>query len=210
MKTNKLNLSIVLILFLCSISSLTNGQNQSAWQSLFDGRTLNGWTANEKTDVFSLANGTIVVKGGRSHLFYTGNVLNADFRNFELKADVMTEPGTNSGIFIHTKFQNEGWLQNGNEIQINNSSPDPQKTGGIFNTYAIEESPVKDNEWFTMDIIVEGPHVIVKVNGTTVTDYTEQDTQKPLNIFTNGTIAIQGHSEGSVTYLKNIQIRAIN
>jgi hypothetical protein len=39
------------------------------WQSLFDGKTLDGWRASENKDTFSFRDGMIVVDGPRSHLF---------------------------------------------------------------------------------------------------------------------------------------------
>ena len=46
-----------------------------------------------------------------------------DFRNFEFSAEVMTSPGANSGIYVHTKWQPEGWPVAGYELQVINSNP---------------------------------------------------------------------------------------
>lgn len=202
---NSVLLFLICNLFVFHIQGQDTKQNE--WQSMFDGKTLNGWKANENKEVFTVSKGTIVAKGGRSHLFYTGPIANSNFKNFEFKADVMTEPGTNSGIFIHTKFQDEGWLQTGYEIQLNNGGSDKQKTGGIYNIAPVMVSPVSDMEWFNIHIIVNNQNIIVKINNETIIDYTEKDTQKPISKFVQGTIAIQGHSEGSVAYLKNIIIK---
>ena len=56
------------------------------WQPLFDGETLNGWTSNEEIpDCFSVEDGAIKIQGGRAHLFYSGEVATAQFKNFELQ-----------------------------------------------------------------------------------------------------------------------------
>ncbi|HUX57947.1 MAG TPA: DUF1080 domain-containing protein [Bacteroidales bacterium] len=204
---NRALLFLICNLFVFHIQGQDTKQNE--WQSLFDGKILNGWQANENKEVFTVSKGMIVAKGGRSHLFYTGPISNANFKNFELKADVMTEPGTNSGIFIHTKFQDEGWPKTGYEIQINNSSTDKQMTGSIYNIVPDSISPVKDMEWFTINVIVNNQNVVVEINNRTVANYTERDPQKPISIFTGGTIALQGHSEGSMAYFKNIYIKSI-
>lgn len=202
---------IILIEFLCLSMSQIQGQQtkQPEWISLFDGKTLKGWQANENKEVFTVSDGTIVAKGGKSHLFYTGPVENASFRNFEIKADVMTEPGTNSGIFIHTKYQDQGWLQTGYEIQINNTAPDKQKTGSIYNIFPDTLSIVKDKVWFNIYVRVVNQNVTVKVNNKTVAEYTEKDPQKTIAKFIEGTIALQGHSNGSLAYFRNIYIKPI-
>ena len=81
------------------------------WISLFDGKTLDGWKASEKPGSFRVEDGTIVCDGPRSHLFYMGKDGAARFKNFELTAEVMTTPGSNSGIYIHTEYQDETGLQ---------------------------------------------------------------------------------------------------
>ena len=88
------------------------------WQPLFNGRDLDGWRASENTGSFSVVDGAIKVFGPRSHLFYTGPVNGAAFTNFEFEAEVMTKPGANSGIFIHTAWQESGWPKQGYEAQV--------------------------------------------------------------------------------------------
>src|SRR5215831_26946 len=88
------------------------------WITLFDGKSLSGWKAGEQPGAFSVANGQMVVQGGRSHLFYAGPVHNSDFKNFEFSADVMTRPRSNSGIYFHTAIQPTGWPRAGFEVQI--------------------------------------------------------------------------------------------
>jgi len=45
----------------------------------------------------------------RSHLFMSATrKVAGDFQNFHFKADVQTTPGSNSGIFFHTRYQNDG------------------------------------------------------------------------------------------------------
>ncbi len=55
----------------------------------------------DNATTFTVENGTIVANGPVAHLFYNGNFNNHEFKNFELKADVMTTPGSNSGIYFH-------------------------------------------------------------------------------------------------------------
>ena len=186
------------------------------WVALFDGKSLDGWKASDDPASFSVQDGQIVVnaKGGPSHLFYDGPVQNHDFRNFELKLDIMTQPGANSGVYIHTQFQPHGWPSHGYEVQVNNSHTDPKRTGGLYGVSDVYEAPAKDNEWFTMTIKVEVPHVTTAVNGKTLVDWIEPNmTQRPPNnpdrILGSGTIALQAHDPKSVVRYKNIMIRPL-
>ena len=71
-------------LSLCSPAIAAPGE----WMSLFDGKSLTGWEANESPGTWVVEDGAIVTKGPRSHLFYTGPAANHDFKNFELSAEV--------------------------------------------------------------------------------------------------------------------------
>lgn len=99
------------------------------WVSLFNGRDLSGWQANENAETFSVEEGLLLVDGPRSHLFYTGEVNNGVFRDFELLVEVKTEPRANSGIFFHTEWQDRGWPAKGYEAQVNQTHGDPRKDG---------------------------------------------------------------------------------
>jgi hypothetical protein len=183
---------------------------------LFDGNTLDGWKASENKDTFSVQDGMIRVKGKRSHLFYVGPDNNANFTNFEWKADVMTRPNANSGMYIHTEYQETGWPKKGYEVQVNNTHKDWRKTGGLYAVMDVKEAPAKDNEWFTQHVIVQGNRIIVKINGKVVTDYTEPPEvaekghpKMPGRKLSGGTIALQGHDPGSEVYYKYIMIKPL-
>lgn len=194
----------------------THTAENEGWISLFDGKTLNGWTASENKDTFKVQDGMIVASGPRSHLFYTGPVQNADFTNFEWKADIMTLPNSNSGMYFHTQYQETGWPDKGYEVQVNNSHSDWRRTGGLYAVADVRQSPAKDNQWFTQHIIVRGKHIIVKVNGITTVDYTEPDSVAqtgyagmPGRKLSSGTFALQGHDPGSTVYFKNIMVKPL-
>ena len=112
----------------CSSQSEVTGE----WISLFDGESLKGWTANENRETFRVEDGLIVAHGPRSHLYYTGPVADHNFKNFELEVEVMTTPGSNSGLYFHTEFEEEGWPAKGYEAQVNNSHTDPRLTGSLY------------------------------------------------------------------------------
>ena len=53
--------------------------------TLFDGKSLDGWKANENTSSFKLEDGKLIVKGDRAHLIYVGPVNDHNFKNFHLR-----------------------------------------------------------------------------------------------------------------------------
>lgn len=209
-----LTLMVSCIIFAgCQQGGLAGGKASSGWQSLFDGKTLNGWKASENKSTFTVRDGMIVVKGDRSHLFYVGPVQNANFTNFEFKADVMTEPGSNSGMYIHTAYQETDWPRKGYEVQVNNSHSDWKRTGSLYDVQNVRQSPAKDNEWFTEHIIVQGKHIVIKVNGVTTVDWTEPENFSsegwPGRRLSSGTFALQGHDPKSVIYYKNVMVKVM-
>ena len=190
------------------------------WISLFDGKSLDGWKANEHVDTFKVVDGQIVVHGERTHLFYVGPARSADFKNFELSADVMTRPGANSGIYFHTAYQPSGWPAAGFEVQVANTHEgangykERKKTGSLYAVRNVYKQLVNDNEWFRMNILVRGKQVQIRLNDMLVVDYVEPDPpfRADLNfqrVINHGTFALQGHDPGSTTYFKDIRVRPL-
>ncbi|MEO5563210.1 MAG: DUF1080 domain-containing protein [Chitinophagaceae bacterium] len=187
---------------------------EDVWTSLFDGKTLNNWKASENPSTFKVDSGMIIVHGPRAHLFYDGEIMNHDFKNFELKALVMTTPGSNSGIFIHTTYQDKGWPSRGYEVQVDNSHTDWRRTGSLYEVANVKEVYVKDYEWFTEHIIVQGKRITIKINDKIVVDYTEPDGVENMEgrkekHLSSGTIALQGHDPASKVYFKQVMIKPL-
>ena len=212
MMTNSFKATLT-VLVLLLVLSFTPRQS-AEWVSLFDGKSLDGWKASENPETFSVVDGKIKVAGPRAHLFYVGTVENHNFDDFEFKAQVMTEPGSNSGMYIHTEYQEEGWPSKGYEIQVNNSHTDWRRTGSLYAVDDVRDVYVKDNEWYTEHIIVKGKQITVKINGNTVVNYTEpDDAERPDSMsgrrLSSGTVALQGHDPKSVVYYKDIMVRPL-
>jgi len=203
---------LITTVVVAALFAFTSFTGRGGWVSLFDGKSLDGWKVGANAASFSVENGAIMVNGNVAHLFYDGPVQQHNFKDFELKADVMTTPGSNSGIYIHTQYQQSGWPQKGYEVQVNNSHTDWRRTGSLWAIQDIKETYVKDNEWFTLDIKVKGKRITVKINGKQVVDYTEPENaarEEGLKgrLLSSGTIALQGHDPKSKVYYKNIRIK---
>lgn len=189
---------------------------QDGWVSLFDGKSLDGWKVGENAATFSVQDGAIVVFGPRAHLYYAGPVQNHVFTDFEWKADVMTFPGANSGMYFHTEYMQGGWPAKGYEVQVNNSHTDPIRTGSLYNIVNVMNvAPASDNEWFTQHIIVQGKKVTIKVNGKITTEYTEPaGVQRPADmagrVIGKGTFAFQGHDPKSRVHYKNVMVKPLS
>ncbi|TWU37186.1 3-keto-disaccharide hydrolase [Novipirellula artificiosorum] len=188
-------------------------KTEADFVSLFDGETMKGWKiAEENPDSWVIEDGSLVCQGDRCHLFYVGDL--APFKNFHFKADVMTTPGSNSGIYFHTSYQPEGWPKQGYECQVNVSHKDPKKTSSLYNVENVADPGVKDNEWYTQEIIVEGRHIVLKVNGKTMVDYTEPENKQPeseqfARRLGEGTFALQAHDPKSKVMIRNLRVKKL-
>lgn len=205
---------ICIAICLFAVTSFTIRNTEPGWQSLFDGKTLNNWKVGNNAGSFSVEDGMIVVNGQVAHLFYDGPVNNHQFKDFEFKADVMTTPGSNSGIYFHTEYQQGGWPKKGYEVQVNNSHTDWRRTGSLYGIQDVKEVYVKDNEWYTEYIKVEGKRIVIKINDKIVVDYTEADNLQrdkgdSLRKLSSGTFALQGHDPKSKVYYKNILVKVL-
>lgn len=198
------------------LSGCNNETPVGEWQSMFDGESLTGWqTAAENPESISVEDGTIKCSGERSHLFYMG-----DFKNFEFETEIKAQKHSNSGVFIHTEYQDEGWPAKGYEIQVNNSyrgstdHPERRKTASIYNIRNIYFPLAEDNEWFTMRIKVVENFVEIFVNDVKVNEYTEPkdpwrwDGGENVKL-SHGTIALQAHDPGSTVYFRNLRIKVL-
>jgi len=191
-----------------------NHSSKDGWISLFDGKSLDGWKVGANANTFSIEDGAIAVNGNVAHLFYDGEVQQHSFRNFEFRADVLTMPGSNSGIYFHTQYQESGWPEKGYEAQVNNTHTDWRRTGSLYAIQDVKEVYVKDGEWFTEQIRVQGKTITVKINDKTVVEYTEPDDPQREEgmkgrLLSAGTFALQGHDPKSKVLYKNIMVKVL-
>jgi len=198
---------------------------ETGFMSIFNGRDFTGWTIAGPAESFTIQDGAIVAKGQASHAYYTGSVGNHRFRDFELKVDIMTRAGSNGGVYVLTEFQETGgnvrasgrFPSKGFEIQVNNSHTDRIRSGSLYHVVdVLDQSPAKDDEWFTEHIIVKGDTITVNVNGRQVVRWTQTPDwdggrEGPGRKITGpGTIALQAHDPNSMVYYRNIRIKQLD
>ena len=212
-------LPLAIVALLAERSPAAGEADSDGWISLFDGKTLKGWKANERPEQWKVTDGAIVAAGPRSHLFYVGDDENhpPEFESFHFKVDVMTTPGSNSGIYFHTNWLKERdharFPQTGFEAQVNNSHRDPVRTASIYHLMKNFKAPAADNEWFTQEIVVDVKKKNIKtyVNGQLIVDYTEPEGKTgALEVIGKGTFAFQAHDPRSTTYYKNIKVKPLD
>ena len=192
-----------LTLFIPSVFAAETGDDN--WKCLFDGKTFGDWKPNERPDNWTIEDGALVGRGKRSHLYYMGD----QFKDFEFQADAMINEGGNSGIYLHIQHHDEGWFFDGHEVQINSSHADPVRTGSLWGVVKLYDTPVKDNQWFTVNVTVKGRNIVVKVNGKIVIDYTEPEGAKGPRRLGKGYFALQQHDPGSVVRFRNIKVKRL-
>ncbi len=202
-------LSIIALLVFTFQLSAQSGE----WIELFNGKNLDGWKVSENPGSFVVEDGVIKVAGPRGHAFYMGEVGNHDFKNFEVIVELKTMPKANSGIFIHTEFQETGWPDKGYEIQVNQSHGDWRKTGSVYSFQDVKETFVQDGEWYTEHVIVKGDQITVKINGKTINEYDESEVRTGdmgTKKLSTGTIALQAHDPESVIYYRSVKIKLLD
>ncbi len=204
------NLVSFLFTFLISITAFAQ---DSEWIELFNGENLDGWKLSENPSSFSVADGMIKVAGPRGHAFYVGEVEGAEFKDFELKVELKTMSRANSGIFIHTEYQESGWPAVGYEIQVNQSHKDWRKTGSVYSFQDVRETYVEDDEWYTEHIVVKGKSIKVYVNDTLINAFDESEIRSGdlgTKKLSSGTIALQAHDPESVIYYRSVKIKVLD
>jgi hypothetical protein len=133
---------------------------------------------------------------------------------------VKTRPGANSGVFFHTEYQGEDWPSHGFEVQVDNSQQlhgdylEYKMTGSLYGIRNVYKPIVRDDEWFTLNVVVRRPQVQVRLNGTLVVDYREPGSlpagAPALKRLGRGTFALQCHDPGSKAFYRNLRVRPLS
>ena len=191
---------------------------ETDWIPLFDGHSLRGWKAGGSKNSIRVADGQIVAQGPRAHLFYAGGVRHADFKNFELQAEVMTRDGAASGIYFHTGLQPKDSPKSGFKVQVNNTYKGDdkalalRKTGSLCGVQDVYKALGKDNEWSRLHILVQGKQVFIRLNGVEVVKYVEPEPpvrEGDSPVLGHGTFALDSLDSSSEVRFRNILVRPL-
>jgi hypothetical protein len=170
--------------------SVVNVEKSDGFVSLFNGGTLDGWQGDVKNH--RVENGAIVRPRERG-----GNlVTNREYADFILRFDFKLEAGANNGIGIRTLLKGDAAYV-GMEIQILDDGDKMYKNlkpyqycGSIYGVVPAERGHLKPvGEWNSEEILCQGRHVKVTLNGAVIVD---ADLDKVLQA--NGSKTIDGHA----------------
>ena len=101
----------------------------------------------------------------------------------------------------------------GYEAQIDSTHRDPIRTGSLYPSFNPKLSPadkakiivtdmlVPPDEWFTQEVIADGNHIIIKVNGKTTVDFVDEN-----STYTKGRFALQQHDAETVVKFRRIEV----
>lgn len=173
---------------------LTQAEVLDGWIALFDGESLYGWRP-QKAANFRVEEGAIVVDSGEQCLLCT----TTQFSDYVLKLDFRADPETNSGIFLRTPPKPKNVNQACYELNIA-PQDNPFPTGSLVQREKVTGKG-GDDAWRTYEVTMEGGHVVIKLDGDQIMDYTDAD---PMG---RGFIGLQ-HNSGRVEF-KNVKLKPL-
>lgn len=214
MKKAYINLIIFCIAFNVIAQKPVFHKSADDWSELISERQFSDWKASENKENWTVNDSMFISKGKRSHLFYTGAELKDGYKNFEIEVEVKTHKLANSGIYIHTEYQETGWPSKGIEIQVNNTHVgegeyiELKKMGSLYGFRNIYKQLFDDNKWNTISARVSNNRVEIWYNDIKTVDYIQ-----PLNAkgrkLSSGTFALQGHDPLSKIEYRSFKVRRL-
>jgi Domain of Unknown Function (DUF1080) len=196
------------------MNEVTPAEAKAGWVSLFDGKTLNGWNVIGGVR-WTVVDGALSAEPATQPIAPTGDSKQtwpqgflrsaANFSNFEMTAEFWSAEDTNSGLFIRcAQPANPGSL--GGCYEINISDPHATTpTGGIVGVFSPLPNRIKSaGMWSRFDVVADGPHLVVKVNGNTITDARDEKLK-------DGAIGLQagGPTGSGPVKFRNLKIRPL-
>lgn len=189
---------LILLLGLFHLTSCLDSGNKV----LFNGKSADKWDLKNKADV---KDSTLNLSGKKAMAI----LKDGKYKDFQLSMKIKTSPGAKGAVYFHTNDQ----LGKGYQIVLNNNTDDSEwwkKTGSLSSVRNLTKSFVKENEWFDLNLIVDGKIIIVKINNEPVVEYIEPVNPyriEPNNnaLLSAGTIALVNDSESDIQF-KDISI----
>ena len=206
-------------------------ESDSSWISLFDGKSLQGWTQKNGTATYRVENGTIV---GRTATGSPNSFLcsNEDYGNFELEFEVrLFDNRLNSGVQIRSltkpvdddnptaKF---GRVY-GPQVEIASGGSDGALSGYVYGEatgrgwLTAEERLVphkhfRDGQWNRYRVVAEGPRIQTWINDAPIEVLVDEPI---LETHPRGFIGLQVHGIGKdqgpyEVAWRNIRIRKLD
>lgn len=176
-------------------------------QELFNGKDLDGWTIYG-TEKWYVEDGNLISESGPDKEY---GYLATDkyYKDFVLTLEFFQEADGNSGVFIRSTI--DGTKVSGWQVEV---APKGHHTGGVYESYgrgwlikpeAEKEEYLKEGEWNTMKIKVQGDELTSWLNGNEMVSITDQKIGEG-----KGSIALQIHDGGGIRVRwRNIQLESL-
>lgn len=180
------------------------------WVSLFDGKTMSGWTKagnNGDKSKWEVVDGAIVGSGQASMLYSP----KGHYKNIRFRAEIKISDGGNSGMYFRSP-DNGGSFSKGYEAQIDSTHRDPIRTGSIYGFVHIYKQLAPPDTWFTQEIEVVDknwrgkvvPHIKVWVNGELLYEFMDYS-----KAWSHGYLGFQQHDPGSKVQIRKIEVQEL-
>jgi len=194
---------IAVVLFSIALGGLAKDKSSipKKYVSIFDGKTLKGWTQRNGTATYRVEEGVIIgkTKEGSPNSFLCSDKL---YDNFDLKFDVKVDNGLNSGVQVRSQTKDGPMGRvNGPQIEIESSGKNGAESGYIYGEAAggwmtpkeklIPHKHFKDEQWNTYRVLAQGPRIQVWINDQQISDLTHEEKFKS---HPKGFIGLQVHS----------------
>ncbi len=193
-----------IVVFLCFIFlGVTSCNEDNATKLLFNGEDINQW---QTTGIVTVENSAMTIKDGASLILKRGN-----YTDFDLKVKARTIDNGKGYIAFHTDSPDKGY-----RVALNNDLESSQwwtKTGSLLSIRNLTKSTVNTNEWFDLDIRVEGNSITVSVNDRPVVEYIEptspyRTSEHATKLLSKGNFAIQS-TEGTLE-IESIEVTPLS
>ena len=157
---------------------LSEGEMRQGFVSLFDGKSLAGWQG--ATEHWAAENGSLafVWKGAarsKEELLSLKLMSTREYSDFILRFDCKLPKGSNNGVAIRAPLEGDPAFA-GMEIQIQDTHyyrklKDYEVFGSVYGVAPAKVGHLKPNgQWNTEEILCQGKHVKVTLNGTVIVD----------------------------------------
>ncbi|MFB3920278.1 MAG: DUF1080 domain-containing protein [Terriglobia bacterium] len=213
MKTKTALLTLGLILVSSALLAVEPG-----FTSLFDGKTLSGWKLVGRHGPGYIVQDSLLVcpKEGGGNLF-----TEKEYSNFVFRFEFRLQPGGNNGVGIRAPYEGDAAYV-GMEIQIlDNEDPQykdlrpAQYHGSVYDVIPAKRGALKKpGEWNSEEILAEGRHIKVTVNGQVILDADLDSVKDPAVLKKHpglarksGHIGFLGH--GALLEFRNIRIKEL-
>ncbi len=143
------------------LNTLTPQEISEGWIQLWDGETTFGWESIGKAD-WKISNGILSASSGDNGWLAT----TTQFANYVLQVDYRTGAEGNSGLFLRSTKEGDP-ARTGYELQICDTHKE-YTTGGLVFYMKAKKVVTRPNEWHHFEILADGDHFEVKLDGQTL------------------------------------------